>query len=177
MRTLQHRGRLRAEEVRYAVDLITHHRGLRQQVVAVDPPGPGIGARRISQHHQPVRQVPVRINAISAGRLEGQLSPDSFDPDHQLRVGPAAHAVDELQQVQRRLQLLVAQLAESEPGTLTGEVGPPLVHVAVEREDQLTALLSVQAVNQTANSRPHRPGEIRHGELDHAANLAACELR
>ena len=56
---------------------------------------------------------------------------NSFDPDHQLRVGPAAHAVDELQQVQRRLQLLVAQVAEAEPGALTGEVGPPLVQVAV----------------------------------------------
>jgi hypothetical protein len=66
VRALQHRGRLRAEEVRYAVDLIAHHRGLREQVVAVDPPGPGIGARRISQHRQPVRQVPVRINASSA---------------------------------------------------------------------------------------------------------------
>ena len=82
--------------------------------------------------------------------------------------------MDELQQVQRRLQLLVAQVAESEPGSLTREVGPPLVHVAVEREDQLTALLGVQAVDQTADSRPHRRGEIRHGELDHAANLAAA---
>ena len=70
MRALQHRGRLRAEEVRYAPDLIAHHRGLRQQVVAVDPPGPGIGPRRISQHHQPVRQVPVRIDGSSAGLLE-----------------------------------------------------------------------------------------------------------
>jgi NADPH:quinone reductase len=48
---LQHRGRLRAEEVRYAIDLIAHHRGLCQQVVTVDSPGPGIGARRISQQH------------------------------------------------------------------------------------------------------------------------------
>jgi hypothetical protein len=114
------------------------------------------------------------VNASSAGLLDRQLSPDSFDPDHQLRVGPAAHAVDQLQQLQRRLQLLLAQLAESEPGSLTGEVDPPLVHVAVEREDQLTALLDVQAVDQTADSPPHRRGEIRHGELDHAANLAAA---
>jgi hypothetical protein len=35
-------------------------------------------------------------------------------------------------------------------------------------------LLGVQAVDQTADSRPHRRGEIRHGELDHAANLAAA---
>jgi hypothetical protein len=60
--------------------------------------------------------------------------------------------VDELQQVQRQLQLLIAQVAESEPGSLTGEVGPPLVHVAVEREDQLTALFGVQAVDQTATA-------------------------
>ena len=82
------------------------------------------------------------------------------------------HAVDELQQVPRRLQLLVAQAAESEPGSVTGEVGPPLVHVAVERGHQLTALLGVQAVDQTADSRPHRRGEIRHG--DHAANVAVA---
>ena len=102
------------------------------------------------------------------------FSPDSFDPDYQLRVGPAAHAVDQLHQVQRRFQLLVAHLAESESGSLTGEVGPPLVQVAVEREDQSTALLGVQPVDQTADSRPHRRREIRHGELDHAANLAAA---
>ena len=30
MGAFQHRGRLRAEEVRYASDLVTHHRGLRQ---------------------------------------------------------------------------------------------------------------------------------------------------
>jgi hypothetical protein len=48
------------------------------------------------------------------------------------------------------------------------------VHVAVEREGQLSALLGVQAVDQTADSRPHRRGEIRHGERDHAANLAAA---
>jgi len=48
------------------------------------------------------------------------------------------------------------------------------VHVAVEREGQLTALLDVQAADQTPDSRPHRCGEIRHGELDHAANLAAA---
>jgi hypothetical protein len=35
-------------------------------------------------------------------------------------------------------------------------------------------LLGVQAVDQTADRRPHRRGEIRHGELDHAANLAAA---
>jgi DNA-binding protein YbaB len=55
--------------------------------------------------------------------------------------------VEELQQVQRRLQLLLAHLAESESGSLTGEVGPPLVQVAVEGEDQLTALLGVQAAD------------------------------
>jgi hypothetical protein len=111
VRAHQHRGRLRIEEVRHAADPIPDHRGLRQQVVAVDPPGPGIGARRISQHHQPVGQIPVRINARPAGLLHRQLSPDSFDPDHQLRVGPAKHAVDQLQQLQRRLQLLLALIS------------------------------------------------------------------
>ena len=48
------------------------------------------------------------------------------------------------------------------------------MHVAVEWEEQLTALFDVQAVHHTADSRPHRHGEIRHGELDHAANLAAA---
>jgi hypothetical protein len=81
--------------------------------------------------------------------------------------------VDELQQVQRRFQLLVAQVAESESGSLTGKVGPPLVHVAVEREDHAAALLAVQALDQTADHRPHPRGKIRHGELGHAANLAA----
>jgi hypothetical protein len=38
----------------------------------------------------------------------------------------------------------------------------------------LTALFGVQAVDQTADSRPHRRGEIRHGELDDAANLAVA---
>ena len=51
------------------------------------------------------------------------------------------------------------------------------MHVAVEREDHATALLGVQAVDQTADSRPHRRGEIRHGELDHGANLAAAFAR
>jgi hypothetical protein len=32
-------------------------------------------------------------------------------------------------------------------------------------------LLSVQAVHQTADSRPHRRAKIRHSELHHAANL------
>ena len=48
------------------------------------------------------------------------------------------------------------------------------MQVAIEREDQLTALLGDQAVDQTADSRPHRRREIRHGELGHAANLAAA---
>jgi hypothetical protein len=63
-----------------------------------------------------IRQVPVRINPSSAGLLERQLSPESFNPDHQLRVGPAPHAMDELEQVQRRLQLLLARRHPS-PGT------------------------------------------------------------
>ena len=77
--------------------------------------------------------------------------------------------MNELQQVQRRFQLLVAQVTESESGSLTGKVGPPLVHVAIEREDHATALLAVQTLDQTADHRPHRRGKIRHGELGHAA--------
>ena len=118
MRALQHRGRLRAEEVRYAVDLIADHRGLRQQVRPLIRQAQGsvlVGSPSTTSQYGRSRygSTPARPGCWS------DSSPDSFDPDHQLRVGPAAHAVDELQQAQRRLQLLVTQVAESEPGSLT----------------------------------------------------------
>ena len=115
----------------------------------------------------------MRIDADSASLLQRQLSPDGLDPHHQQCVGPAAHAVDQLQQVQRSLQLLVAQLPQSEPWSLTGEIGPPPEQVLIERKNHSVATLRAQAIDHTADRRPHRLGEIRHGQLGHDDNLAA----
>ena len=43
----------------------------------------------------------------------------------------------------------------------------------VDRLDTEQRRQLVFGFDQIADSRPHRRGEIRHGELDHAANLAA----